>query len=192
MVICFLGDSLTLGFGDAENLGWAGRMAARLIYDGTGITAYNLGVRKDTSVLLNRRWQAEVEPRKLDGVPFKLVISFGVADILNGVQTEDSLAAAFAMLTQAREAGDVLVVGPTPVSDAAKSEEIALLSVLIETMCRQLDIPFIATIDAMSRSAVYAQALADGDTVHPTGAGYAELADHIDETNEARRFFGLE
>lgn len=192
MVFCFFGDSLTLGFGDETGLGWTGRITNRLMTKNSSITSYNLGIRKDTSTLLEQRWRSEAGLRKLDDVEFKLIFSFGVADVINQIQTEDTLAAAFILLTKAMDMGDILMVGPTPIVNALQCEEISLLSELLGGMCHRLGVPFISTIDAMTPSAVYAQALADGDTVHPTGTGYAELADYICETNEARTFFGLE
>lgn len=191
MVICYFGDSLTLGFGDEAGLGWPGRIALALRENGPDVTAYNLGVRKDSSVQLQYRWQSEVAPRKLPDTPLKLVFSFGVADVVSGTPTEQSLAAGVSILTQAKGMGDVLVIGPTPVNDRDKREEITTLSRMLEGLCKRLDIPFVQTADAMHRSFVYGQALNDGDGVHPTASGYADLAEHILKNNAARVFFGL-
>ena len=115
-----------------------------------------------------------------------------VADVFSGVPVEQSLAAGVAILTQAKAVGDVLMVGPTPVNDKDKREEITALSRMVEGLCKRVDIPFVPTIDSMHRSFVYGQALNDGDGVHPTASGYADLADHILKSNTAREFFGLE
>jgi len=192
MVICYFGDSLTLGFGDDAGLGWPGRITNALTKEDKTVTSYNLGVRKDTSTQLQYRWKSEVTPRALPDTPLKLVFSFGVADIASGVTGPESLAAGVAILTQAKAMGDVMVVGPTPINDREKREEITILSRMIESMCKQMDIPFVPTIDSMYRSFVYGQALNDGDGVHPTASGYADLAEHILKSNTARKFFGLE
>ncbi|MBI9080746.1 MAG: G-D-S-L family lipolytic protein [Pseudodesulfovibrio sp.] len=192
MILCFIGDSLTLGLGDTAGLGWTGRIANKLLEKGMGITSYNLGVRKDSSVQMQHRWRNEVMLRKLPDVPFKLVFSFGVADIMNGVGGEESLAAGISMLLQAKSLGDVMMIGPTPVNDATKHEKIATLSRMFASMCKRLQIPFIPTVDDMHKSFVYGQALNDGDGVHPTADGYADLADHILKNAVARNFFGLE
>lgn len=192
MVICFFGDSLTLGYGDEAGLGWPGRISAKLREAGADVTTYNLGVRKDTSVQMQHRWKTEAMTRKMPEVPFKTVFSFGVADVFNDRAGEETLAAGVAMLSQAKTMGDVLVVGPTPVNDADKREAVTSLSRMIAGLCKRLDIPFIPTIDAMHRSFVYGQALNDGDGVHPAAAGYTDLADHIVKFNTAREFFGLE
>ncbi|WP_319471930.1 GDSL-type esterase/lipase family protein [uncultured Pseudodesulfovibrio sp.] len=102
MVICCIGDSLTLGYGDESGLGWPGNITAALHNAGQDVTTYNLGVRKDTTQFIQHRWQTEAALRRLDGQPAKLVFSFGVADIMNAVATEQSLAAALTILTKAK------------------------------------------------------------------------------------------
>ena len=61
--VCFIGDSFVLGVGDPDGLGWSGRIAAAARRRGIDITAYNLGVRRETTADIARRWQAEVAPR---------------------------------------------------------------------------------------------------------------------------------
>ena len=192
MIICYFGDSLTLGYGDESGLGWAGRLSNSLMEKGEELTSYNLGVRKDTSVQMQYRWKQEAMTRRLPQQDFKMVFSFGVADLANGVTTDETLAAGVAMLTQAKAMGDVLVVGPTPVNDRNTREETVILSRILSGLCKRIEIPFVPTIDAMHRSFVYGTALNDGDGVHPTASGYAELADYILKFNTARTFFGLE
>ncbi|MGL1861710.1 MAG: GDSL-type esterase/lipase family protein [Pseudodesulfovibrio sp.] len=192
MIICYFGDSITLGFGDEAGLGWPGRINNALREKGQDVTSYNLGMRKDSGMQLQHRWKSEAMIRRMPDTPFKLVFSFGVADVFSGVPVEQSLAAGVAILTQAKAVGDVLMVGPTPVNDKDKREEITALSRMLEGLCKRVDIPFVPTIDSMHRSFVYGQALNDGDGVHPTASGYADLADHILKSNTAREFFGLE
>lgn len=192
MIICYFGDSLTLGYGDESGLGWAGRLSSALREKGKDITSYNMGVRKDTSVQLQHRWKMEAMVRRMPGMDFKLVFSFGVADVMNNVSSEVSLAGCVAVLSQAKAMGDVLVVGPTPVNEQEKREEITTLSRMQAGLCKRLGIPFIPTIDAMHRSFVYGTALNDGDGIHPTASGYADLADHILKFSTAREFFGVE
>ncbi len=191
MVICYFGDSLTLGYGDDAGLGWSGRLSRALRKKGLDVTSYNLGIRKETSVQLQHRWKAEAMLRQIPGQPFKLVFSFGVADVANDIPSEQSLAAGDAILSQAKIMGDVLVVGPAPVNDQSKREEIATLSRRISGLCKRLDIAFFPTADAMYRSVVYKTALNDGDGVHPVASGYADMAEHILQLGSAREFFGL-
>jgi len=192
MIICYFGDSITLGYGDPSGLGWPGRLSGTLSTLGVDVTSYNLGVRKDASTVLRNRWRAEAELRTMDGVDFKLIFSFGAADVLTGQSPEDSLAAAESMLTEAKTMGDVLMVGPTPAGDARQSAAIGELSARISELCKKREIRFVATHEAMTGSEDYVRALAEGDTIHPTAPGYAALARHIMQTEPARDFFGLE
>ncbi len=192
MITCYIGDSLTLGYGDETGLGWSGRIASALRNSGVDTTSYNLGVRKDTTTQMQHRWRTEAMLRKIPNIPFKLVFSFGVADVVNRVNAAESLAAGIHILTQAKEMGDVMLIGPTPTGDPEKSREITQLSGMFSSMCEQLAVPFVPTIDAMHDSSVYEHALRDGDGVHPTASGYAKLAEHIMQSQTARTFFGLE
>jgi len=192
MIICYFGDSITLGFGDPSGLGWPGRVSGKIANLGVEVTHYNLGVRKDVSPLLAKRWKGEAELRKIGGMECKLIFSFGTADVMNGIEPADTLAAAEAILSEAKEMGDVLLVGPTPVTDAEKSRKIGILSELLAGLCKKLDIPFVPVVDGMLASPLYVESLKDGDNVHPPLPGYAVLADFILQSEPARDFFGLE
>jgi lysophospholipase L1-like esterase len=192
MIICYFGDSLTLGVGDETGLGWPGRLTQAQREHGLDITAYNLGVRKDASVRMQHRWRPEAMLRKMEGVPFKLVFSFGVADVFNDVGVEETMGAAVAMLARAKAEAEVLVIGPTPVNDLEKREKIIEISRVLDSMCRRLDIPFVSMAEAMHRSFAYGLSLNEGDGAHPTASGYADLAEHILKNTKARTFLGLE
>jgi lysophospholipase L1-like esterase len=191
MIICYFGDSITLGYGDPAGLGWPGRVSGALSTGGDDVTSYNLGVRQDTTPKIKARWRAEADLRTIEGMDFKLVFSFGVADMANDVPEADTLEAARTMLTEAMDVADVLVVGPTPVLNEAKCARVAELSEAIGALCEDLAVPFIPTLTPMLEDPVYPVALADGDSAHPTASGYAALARHILNTKEANEFFGL-
>jgi hypothetical protein len=61
--VLFFGDSLVAGVGDPEGRGWVGRVVEASFGAGMPLTAYNLGVRRETSVEIAGRWQAEAPPR---------------------------------------------------------------------------------------------------------------------------------
>lgn len=140
--ICFLGDSFVQGLGDPEFRGWVGRV---LQTAAPAATAFNLGVRRDTSAQVRRRWRAEVEARTVPGADNRLVLSVGANDAmpqdgampLDGAVSQDgampeggampeagaprvahaeTLQHLAALLDGARELGlGALVVGPPPV-----------------------------------------------------------------------------
>ena len=62
--VFFVGDSFVAGVGDPEHRGWVGRLSERAQRAGAPITAYNLGVRRDTSDDICRRWMDEVAVRR--------------------------------------------------------------------------------------------------------------------------------
>lgn len=192
MIICYFGDSITLGYGDPSGLGWPGRVSGRLAGLGVDVTHYNLGVRKNTSSLLAKRWKREAAPRLIPDMEHKLVFSFGVADVFNDVAPADSLAAAETMLSEAKAAGEVLLVGPSPVTDAERTGKIGSLSGELAQLCAKLGVPFVPVVDGMLASPLYVESLRDGDNIHPTLPGYAALAEHILQSEPARDFFGLE
>ena len=66
----FIGGSLTAGYGDPKGLGWVGRVVARTQHPDLDLTAYNLGVRGDTSGDVVARWGAELRATPFDnGAP---------------------------------------------------------------------------------------------------------------------------
>jgi lysophospholipase L1-like esterase len=70
MRICFFGDSFVNGTGDDDGLGWVGRVVARARQGGRDVTAYNLGIRRDTSADVAARWVGEARlrlPHEHDG-----------------------------------------------------------------------------------------------------------------------------
>lgn len=192
MIICYIGDSLTLGYGDPAGLGWPGRISGALRTGETDVTSYNLGVRRDTTPKMAARWKAEAGLRRIPGEECRLVFNFGVADLVNKVSETETLVAAEAMLTEAKAMGDVLVVGPTPVLDEALCARIAYLSPAIGGLCKKLGVPFIPLLDALMADPVFTQSLADNDDVHPAAPGYAAMARHLLASPALRAFFGLE
>jgi lysophospholipase L1-like esterase len=65
--LLFFGDSLVAGVGDPTGAGWVGRVVATSFASGLGLTAYNLGIRGETSEQIASRWRTEALPRLLAG-----------------------------------------------------------------------------------------------------------------------------
>ena len=78
--VCFVGDSFVAGVGDPEHLGWVGRLAARTHRQHRPLTAYVLGVRRETSRDVAARWRAECEARLPPECDGRVVVSVGVND----------------------------------------------------------------------------------------------------------------
>ncbi|MFE9785800.1 GDSL-type esterase/lipase family protein [Nocardia salmonicida] len=182
--ICFIGDSFVQGIGDSEYRGWVGRV---LTATGPGITAFNLGIRRNTSDdVLGRCWR-EVEPRALPGADNRLVISFGSNDAVvedgnvrvGRARCLDNLAT---LLTESRErAIHPLVIGPPPVIDGGE-EHLRRTVELADDMaqlCGSRDVPFVATTKQLTEDPIWAGEATAGDGAHPGGGGYQRLAELI-------------
>ncbi|MDO3646313.1 GDSL-type esterase/lipase family protein [Nocardia mangyaensis] len=182
--ICFVGDSFVQGIGDPEYRGWVGRVLGKT---GTDITAFNLGIRRNTSDDVRRRCWAEVEPRFLPEADNRLVLSFGSNDAVeeNGAvrvahpRTLDNLSA---LLAEARHrAIRPLVVGPPPVVDAGAEHlrRTTELATAMSALTRSLDVGFIDITTLLADDPVWAEEVRAGDGAHPGSGGYRRLADLI-------------
>jgi acyl-CoA thioesterase-1 len=145
--VAFIGDSLVAGVGDPMGLGWVGRVVAASFGLGLPLTAYNLGVRRETSEQIAARWTTETVPRMLPGTDARVVLSSGANDttVEDGQlrAPELSCAALAAILQDAAHPGrPVLVIGPAPVDDPEQNEPIRNLSAAFAEMCERAGAAF--------------------------------------------------
>lgn len=179
---CFVGDSFVAGVGDAEHLGWVGRLAAHTHRGGWPLTTYNLGVRGDTTADVLRRGPAECAARLPRGVDAGVVLSAGVNDttLLGGrprVAAPYSTANLDMMLRHCRDAGwPVLVVGPPPVDDELQNDRIAGLDGLFASLCQRRGVPYVGVLPALRPDPIWRREVFEGDGSHPGGQGYEVLA----------------
>ncbi|WP_111430581.1 GDSL-type esterase/lipase family protein [Rhodobacteraceae bacterium DSL-40] len=186
MRACFIGDSFTHGVGDAAGLGWRGRVVARMQAGVPDLTAYDLGIRRDTSGDIRRRWEAEALARLAAGFRHRLVFSFGTNDCADDgtgaarVPMAESLGHADAILARAARMAPTLLIGPPPVlDDPAADARIARLEPELATVAGRHGVPFLPVFEALRQDAAWRQSAAAGDGTHPDGAGYAALAARI-------------
>ena len=57
--IVFIGDSFVAGYGDPKGHGWVSRVVGRTHHPDLDLTAYNIGVRGDSSADVLARWRTE-------------------------------------------------------------------------------------------------------------------------------------
>lgn len=181
--VMFFGDSHTVGTGDPEALGWAGRVAGAAIAAGIPVTSYNLGVRGQTSVEVAARCRVEAPPRLPDdGSDSRAVFAFGVNDVTLQDGTlrcsqEESLEALEAALDDAAELGmRPLVIGPAAIDDEDVNERIIALSAAFRGLCEQRRVLFVPLVEGLLRSHLWRQEVAVGDGAHPGAYGYMEIA----------------
>ncbi len=179
--ICFVGDSFINGAGDRTYLGWTGRLCQALAAEGLDITHYNLGVRRETSVDIERRWEAEVTRRLPDGYDNRIVFSFGTNDTTweNGqprVSAIDALNHCRRILSMAKQQYPVLMISPPPITDTQQNTRTEKRCEDFGMVCQALEIPFLDIFTPLSQSPSWWHALEAGDGAHPGAEGYAEIA----------------
>lgn len=196
--ICFIGDSFVNGTGDNAALGWVGRVCAAARARGVGLTAYNLGIRRDTSLDVLARCEQEWSRRLPDLVDGRIVLSFGVNDTaveaggaagasadasrqrVSTVESCDAfrriVAAAAAMVGGTRR---VLFVGPPPVADDDHNTRIERLAAALFGEAVRGAVQHIDLFGPLVADERYRREIANGDGAHPGAAGYARIAKQV-------------
>lgn len=161
------------GTGDPDARGWVGRLAAEL-----PMTAYNLGVRRETSAQVVARWRAEALPRIAPGADTRVVFSFGANDATQEdgrvrVEPDASVRGLQEALAGAAQlALPAFVVGPPPVADPAHADRIEALSARLAAACT---VPFVDVARALRDSGPWVAEARANDGAHPGAGGYAQL-----------------
>lgn len=183
MQFCFIGDSFVAGIGDETALGWTGRLAAHASAAGNPMTAYNLGIRRNTSADILARCRGEVDARRSADRQTLIVLSMGVNDttLVDGcarVEVEESCANLGQLLDLF--AGDpIMVVGPPAVADDAQNVRIRELTERYHSLCRGRGIPFVPVFHALELDPVWRRQVLEGDGAHPRSEGYAALSELV-------------
>jgi lysophospholipase L1-like esterase len=182
--ICFFGDSFTQGTADEHCLGWVGRLCAAARAAGHDVTAYNLGVRRDTSADIRRRWRAEYAARLRSDCDHRIVFCLGANDMTveNGrlrVETADSVANFRALLAEGGALAPVLALGPLPVNEAAQDRRILDLCARYARIAAVAGVPYLPLARGLLAESAWKNAVAGGDGTHPDGRGYALIAETI-------------
>lgn len=180
-LLCF-GDSFVAGVGDPRGQGWVGRVVAAAHAAGRPLMAYNLGVRRETSVEVAVRWRFEAMPRLLAGADCRVIFAVGANDATADggavrVAPERSCMALEKMLEQAAALGlPAAVAGPPPTGDAAQQARSLALSDAFTEVCAVRDVPFWPVAETLLASPIWLAEVAAGDGAHPAAAGYELLA----------------
>ncbi|MGV0029126.1 GDSL-type esterase/lipase family protein [Phormidesmis priestleyi] len=141
---------------------------------------YNLGIRRETSTELAKRWLSEVQRRLSDDCDGRVVFSFGVKDTTiaqsRRVELSDSLENMRQILSVARSLFPVLMIGPPPIADVQQNLRIAELSEQMATVSQSLGVPYLEMFSRLKDSQIWASEVVENDGAHPRQAGYAEFA----------------
>ncbi|CAM3153865.1 GDSL-type esterase/lipase family protein [Komagataeibacter xylinus] len=182
MRLCFIGDSYVTGTGDETCQGWAGRLCACERQAGHDLTLYNLGVRGQTSHDIALRWQAEAQARLHGRDDGGIILSFGANDARIDaagqprLALQDSLHATEQILRSTRAAWPTLMIGPPPVGRPGPDQRTRVLEQAMAALCSRAGVPFLSVWAPLLGSAAWCGGIAQGDGLHPGGAGHAVLA----------------
>lgn len=180
-LLCF-GDSFVAGVGDPRGQGWVGRAVEAAHAAGRPLMAYNLGVRRETSIEVAVRWRFEAMPRRAAGADCRVIFAVGTNDttLENGtarVAPERSCMALDKMLGQAAEIGlPAAVAGPPPAGDEQQRARIVALSDAFAEVCAARGVPFWPVAEMLIASRTWLDEAAAGDGAHPAAGGYGLLA----------------
>jgi len=197
--ICFVGDSLTIGTGADQFLGWPGRLCQVERKNGHDLSCYNLGIRADTSKLIAARWRAECAARLPEIYQGALIFAFGNNDsaIETGTSTvrvplEESIATAREILIEAKAWKPTLFVGPWPCEESKqpvnptgllgydfRNSRIAEYNQAYAELMHELGVPYLDLYTALSTDRRWSEASREGDGIHPPAGGYILVAGKI-------------
>jgi len=183
--ICFFGDSLVNGTGDPDCRGWVGRVCAAARQNGTDVTCYNLGIRRDTSADILGRWRREADLRLPPEYSRRLVFSFGTNDCifesgLPRVPLLQTVSNVNAILAAAVAYAPTIMISPAPNSESDVNARIQELVPALGAACYALGVPFLDVFSRLKSSSTWMREVTLGDGAHPGRQGYEELALLVD------------
>lgn len=177
--LVFIGASLVAGFGDPKGQGWVTRVVGRTNHPDLTLTAYNLGVRGDTSADVLERWRTECPPRWEGRSERRLVVSVGSNDAAQGMTLARHRLNLANILDDASAAGiSTFVVSPPPSDDEELNSKLEVLVEAQGDVCSRRGVPF---VDCYRPLVAHEQWRADlsANTAaphHPGQAGYGLIA----------------
>lgn len=180
--ICFFGDSIVAGARDPACMGWVGRLCEKANREGHVLTAYNLGIRHDTSADIAARWEIEAARRLPPLHDGRLVFSFGINDTMieegtRRLSFDESIEITTGILRKAASRYPTLFVGPPPVTDDAENIEIERLSAAFAALSGSLNVPYLDTFKPLLAVEAWRESAAAVDGYHPLDDGYAAFAE---------------
>ena len=178
VALVFLGASMVAGVGDPKGQGWVSRVVGRTQHPDLELTAYNLGVRGDTTADVLNRWRTECPPRWAGRSEKRLVISVGVDDAATGVTLARHRLNLANILDDAASAGiGTFVVSPPPSDDQDLNAKLEVLVEAQADVCSRRGVPFVDCYRPLLGHEQWRSDLAASSVAHHPGqAGYGLIA----------------
>ncbi|QNG20531.1 G-D-S-L family lipolytic protein [Rhodococcus triatomae] len=186
--VVFFGDSFVAGIGDPSGLGWTTRLTADRAGESIDLTAYNLGIRRNTSSDVRDRWERELSARELPGSASRIVLSFGVNDCVaeDGcvrVPAATSVRNLESIVCRAGECGlPVMFVGPPPVADTEINARLEAADKALLDVARDAGAAATSVFGDLLRDEIWMEEVRAGDGAHPGAEGYRRFADLVRPT----------
>ncbi|HEU5456741.1 MAG TPA: GDSL-type esterase/lipase family protein, partial [Nocardioides sp.] len=142
------------------------------------LTAYNLGVRDNTSADVLHRWATEVPSRWAGRTERRVVLSVGTNDVQQGITLARHRLNLANLLDDAASSGvGAFVVSPPPTADAELNERLEVLVDAQADVCARRGVPFVDCYAPLMGHDQWRTDLAASSVEnHPGQAGYGLIA----------------
>jgi len=194
-IICVFGDSIAWGASDLEKGGWVERLKV-FMWENYDSDVYNLGVSGEKTPNILKRFESETKARTEEGEDVILIFAIGINDSYfihskNDFMTSpDSFKSNIqGIIERAQKVSPkIIFVGLTPVEESKttpipwdtdksyKNESVKKYDEVINSVCKDKDIPFVETFDNWMKSD-YKNLLEDG--LHPNSEGHKKIFETV-------------
>ncbi len=177
IALVFIGDAYVAGYGDPKGLGWVSRVVGRTAHADVDITAYQLGVRDETSADVLARWRTECPPRWKGRSEKRLVVAVGHNDAVSGMSTARVRLNLANILDDAAASGvAAFAVGPTPTLDADLNARLEIVVEAQADVCARRGVPYVDCYRPLVSHEQWHSDLGAAGGVYPGQAGYGLIA----------------
>ena len=177
IALVFIGDAYVAGYGDPKGLGWVSRVVGRTAHGDVDITAYQLGVRDETSADVLARWRIECPPRWKGHSEKRLVVAVGHNDAVSAMSTARVRLNLANILDDAAASGvAAFAVGPTPTLDADLNARLEIVVEAQADVCARRGVPYVDCYRPLISHEQWHSDLGAAGGVYPGQAGYGLIA----------------
>lgn len=177
IALVFIGDAYVAGYGDPKGLGWVSRVVGRTAHPDVDITAYQLGVRDETSADVLARWRIECPPRWQGRSEKRLVVAVGHSDAVNGMSTARVRLNLANILDDAAASGvAAFAVGPPPTLDTDLNARLEIVVEAQADVCARRGVPYVDCYRPLIAHEQWHSDLGATGDVYPGQAGYGLIA----------------
>ena len=177
IALVFIGDAYVAGYGDPKGLGWVSRVVGRTAHADVDITAYQLGVRDETSADVLARWRIECPPRWKGRSEKRLVVAVGHNDAVNAMSTARVRLNLANILDDAAASGvAAFAVGPTPTLDADLNARLEIVVEAQADVCARRGVAYVDCYRPLISHEQWHSDLGAAGGVYPGQAGYGLIA----------------